>query len=365
MLREIRNLTDFWNSERWNEIERPYTKEDVIKFSHSFMIDYTLANNKAESFWNTLTQEDQIYGMSAINAEEAIDQAEAGMDFLCLDNTPNYNRPNKTRTSNIINNVNNLFQKGYGSTPIVVKAKSMGFKEMTKIIQSGVAGIWCDDQTIFGNQQNTGVLMSTKSMITQLSQIRLAADVCRVPSIIIAGVRSNCSNLLDCESSNSDDQKNTSPEKNTNEGHQYLEKSLSTEIAIERGLAYAPYADVICLEGNTPDLLQAEKFAKAIRSQYPRKYLAFSCNSTFEWTTKFTPTEMQHFQNELTEMGYSIHYICPREETFYTMKKLAESFCDDGFAGYANLEEIFSKVDNPINSVDILKAIEDKQNTLV
>ncbi|GEM_PF-5367501 len=365
MLREIRNLTDFWNSERWNEIKRPYTKEDVIKFCHSFMIDYTLANNKAESFWNILTQEDQIYGMSASNAEEGIDQAEAGMDFLCLDNTTNILTKKTKNIPHVINNVNKLFHKGYGSTPIVIKTKPLGFKEMTKIIQSGVAGIWCDDENVQKNGQRTGDLLSTKSMITQLTQVRLAADVCRVPSIIIASTKINNSEMSENCRTNLSDQKYESTKTNNKEIHHNLDTNVTTEKAIERGLAYAPYADVICLEGIVPDLEQAEKFANAIRSKYPRKYLAYSCTSIFDWTTKLTPTEMQNFQNELTELGYSIHYISPREETFYTMRKLAESFCDDGFAGYANLEEIFSKVDHQINTIDILKTIQDEQTTLV
>ncbi len=365
MLREIRNLTDFWNSERWNQIKRPYTKEDVIKFCHSFMIDYTLANSKAESFWNMLTQEDQIYGMSSCNVEESMDQVEAGIDFLCMDETSNYSTNERKTISKIVSNVNKIFQGGYGSTPVIVKTKPLGFKNMTKIIQSGVAGVWCDDESLFNEHHKTGVMVSTKSMISQLAQIRLAADVCRVPSIIIASTKSNTSNLIECGANDLQDQKFVTSKKLTTEGYQNLDTNLSTEIAIERGLAYSPYADVICLEGSIPDLKQAEKFANAIRSEFPRKHLAYSCTSVFDWTTRLTPTELQNFQNELTELGYSLQYICPREETFYTMRKLAESFCDDGFAGYANLQEIFSKVDHRQNSNEILETIQDKQSSLV
>jgi isocitrate lyase len=364
MQKETKNLTEFWESERWHQIKRPYTKEDVSKFSHSFMIDYTLANHKAESFWNLLSQEDQVYGMSTCKAEEGVDQVESGIDFICLDDT---NQPN-TKVNSVseqINHVNKLFQKGYGSTPIIVKTKSMGFKPMTELLQSGVAGVWCNDQATFNQEHKTGVLMSTKNMMSKISQIRLAADVCRVPSVIIASTNSNLSTLIECDANDEQDQKFVTSKKFTIEGYQHLDPNLQTEIAIERGLAYATYADVVCLEANEPDLKQAEKFANAIHSKYPEKPLAYNCSSNFNWTKRLTPVELQEFQNELTDLGYSIQCISPREDTYYTMRKLSESFCDDGFAGYANLEEIFSKVDTNDAYREMLKTIQTEQSTLV
>ena len=365
MLREIRNLTDFWNSERWNRIKRPYSKEDVIKFCHSFMIDYTLANSKSEIFWSMLCQEDQIYGMSACNAEESLEQVEAGMDFLCLNETSNSNINERKNISRIVNNINKVFRVGYGSTPVIVKTKAMSFKNTTKIIQSGVAGIWCEDELLYTKHHKTGVLVSTKKMISQLAQIRLAADVCRVPSIIIASTKGCTSNLIECDGEDLQDQKFVTSKKFTIEGYQHLDGDLSTEIAINRGLAYAPYADVICLEGNIPDIKQAETFAKAIRSKFPRKFLAYSCTPDFDWTTRRTPTELMNFQNELTELGYSIQYICPRHDSYYPMRKLAESYCDDGFAGYANLQEIYPKIDYRFDSNEILNTIQEERGTLI
>ena len=356
MGKEIKTLSDFWKSERWSQTTRPYTKEDVTKLSPSYVVDdYTLANYKSRELWNMLKQENQIYGMSASTVKDAVQQVEAGMDIVCLDN---YSTTTNTPTSihlikgeqnyvsDVVNGINNLFQEGCGSTPIVAKTKEMNFKLMTEVIKSGAAGVWFGDQSTFAKQYGTGVMMSTKKMVNKLTQARLAADVCMVPSVIVACTNSNTASLIECNTDDTQDQKFITSKECTSEGYQYLDTKLCTKIAIERGLAYAPYADVLCLEANSPNIDQARKFAEAIHKEFPEKFLAYNCSSNFDWTSKFTATELQNFQDELTNLGYALQCICPRVETYYSMCKLAESYCDDGFVGYANLEEIFCKVDN-------------------
>ena len=355
MGKEIKTLSDFWKSERWSQTTRPYTKEDVTKLSPSYVVDdYTLANYKSKEFWNMLKQENQVYGMSASTVKDATQQVEAGMDIICLENystatntpTSNYLQNYASYASNVVNGINNLFQEGCGSTPIVAKTKVMNFKFMTEIIKAGAAGVWFGDQSTLTKQYGTDVLMSTKKMVNKLTQARLAADVCMVPSVIVACTHSNTSTLIECNTDDTQDQKYVTSKKCTHEGYQYLDTSLCTQMAIERGLAYAPYADVLCLEANNPNIEEARRFAEAIHKEFPGKSLAYNCSSNFDWTSKFTVTELQNFQDELTNLGYVLQCICPREETYYSMCKLAESYCDDGFVGYANLEEIFCKVDN-------------------
>ena len=366
MGKEIKTLSDFWKSERWDEITRPYTKEDVNKLNSSVFLDHTLANYKAEELWSMLKQEKQICGMSASTVKEAVQQVEAGLDVVCWDNsdTNTVYQDEQSYTSNTVNGINSLFQDGCVSTPVILKTETMNFRLMTEVIKAGAAGVWFGDQITFSKQYGTGVLMSTKNMINKLTQARLAADVSMVPSVIMACTNVNTATLIEFEIDAEDQKFITSKGTSTSEGYQHLNTNMCTEMAIERGLAYAPYADVLCLEAETPNIDQARKFAEAVHKEFPRKPLAYNCSSNFDWTSKLTANEMQSFQKELTNLGYVIQCICPRVNTYYSMSKLAESYCNNGFSGYSNLEEIFSKVDNQTAYSQILNKLQEEQATL-
>ncbi|MEX0275418.1 MAG: isocitrate lyase [Flavobacteriaceae bacterium] len=365
-------ITDWTVNPRWKGIERPYTAEEVVQLQGSYTIEHSIARMGAEKLWDKLHSQDFVAGLGALTGNQAIQEVEAGLEAIYLSgwqvaadaNLAGEMYPDQSlypansvplvvkRINNAllradqIQSVNNAGGEKDYLVPIVADAEAgfggnlNAFELMKSMIANGAAGVHFEDQ--LSSAKKCGhlggkVLVPTQEAINKLIAARLAADVMGIPTIIIARTDADAANLLTSDIDPRDHRFVTG--ERSPEGFFYVKNGL--EQGIDRGLSYAPYADLIWLETSTPDLEQAKRFADGIHAKYPGKLLAYNCSPSFNWAAKLSVGEMETFREDLAAMGYKFQFITLAgfHALNTSMFELAKSYNERGMAGYSELQE--------------------------
>ncbi len=369
---QIIEITNSWeSSQRWQGIKRSYTAEDVIKLRGSVKIEYTLARIGAERLWELLHTEQYIAALGALTGNQAVQQVKAGLQAIYLSgwqvaadaNLAGQMYPDQSlypanSVPNVVRKINHALQRadqiqhseGTGDTywfaPIVADAEAsfggpLNVFEITKaMIEAGAAGVHFEDQ--LASEKKCGhmggkVLVPTSTAIRHLIAARLAADVLDVPTILVARTDANGARLITSDVDPADAPFLTG--ERTSEGFYNLKGGLDATIA--RGLAYAPYCDLIWCETSEPDLDEAQRFADSIHAQFPGKLLAYNCSPSFNWRKKLDEKTIAEFQRTLARMGYVFQFITLAgfHALNYSMFTLAQDYRQSGMAAYSRLQQ--------------------------
>lgn len=365
-------ITDWTTNPRWKGVERPYTAEKVITLQGSYQIEHSIAKRGSEILWQKLNNQDWVAGLGALTGNQAIQEVEAGLEAIYLSGWqvaadaniagemypdqslyPANSVPivvkkinNALLRADQIQTVNKIENKKDYLVPIVADAEAgfggnlNAFELMKSMIEAGASGVHFEDQ--LSSAKKCGhlggkVLVPTQEAINKLIAARLAADVMNVPSLIVARTDADAANLITSDIDERDHKFITG--ERTPEGFFYV--NCGVEQGIDRGLSYAPYADLIWMETSNPDLEYARKFAEGIHAKYPGKMLAYNCSPSFNWAAKLSVAEMETFREELAAMGYKFQFITLAgfHALNTSMFELALAYKKRGMAGYSELQE--------------------------
>jgi len=372
---QIQQLEKEWlESPRWNGIKRPYAAEKVLKLRGTYKLDYTIAKLMSEKLWEKLNNQDFVAGLGALTGNQAVQEVDAGLEAIYLSGWqvaadanlsgemypdqslyPANSVPSVVKRINnallradqiqTVNNIDQENRKEY-LVPIVADAEAgfggnlNAFELMKQMIEAGAAGVHFEDQ--LSSAKKCGhlggkVLVPTQEAINKLVAARLAADVCGVPTVLVARTDADAADLLTSDIDERDHKFVTG--KRTSEG--FYQVNNGVEQGIDRGLAYAPYADLIWMETSNPDLDYARKFAEGIHAKFPGKMLAYNCSPSFNWAAKLSVPEMETFREELAAMGYKFQFITLAgfHALNTSMFELALAYKKRGMAGYSELQE--------------------------
>lgn len=368
-------MTDFtatWKDQkRWKGITRSYSANDVKKLSGTVCIEHTLAKRGAENLWNLLNTEPYIHALGAMTGNQAMQMVKGGLKAIYVSgwqvaadaNLSGQMYPDQSlypanSVPALIRRINATLQRadqiqcaeGKGNfnwfVPTIADAEAgfggplNAFELMKEMIDAGVAGVHFEDQ--LSSEKKCGhlggkVLVPTGQFIRTLIAARLAADVAGVPTVLIARTDANSAKLLTSDVDPRDREFCTG--ERTPEGFFRIRDGLDTAIA--RGLAYAPYADLVWCETSTPDLNEAKRFAEAIRKKFPGKLLAYNCSPSFNWKKKLDAATIAKFQRELGAYGYKFQFVTLagfHSLNFHTFD-LARGYKDEGMTAYVRLQE--------------------------
>lgn len=368
----IQQLEQEWkNEERWQGITRPYSAEEVIKLRGSLDIEYTIARKGSEKLWNLIRTEDFVNALGALTGNQAMQQVKAGLKAIYLSgwqvaadaNLSGQMYPDQSlypanSVPQVVKRINQTLQRAdqihfmEGNeeidwfAPIVADAEAgFGgqlnvFELMKGMIEAGASGVHFEDQ--LSSEKKCGhlggkVLLPTQTAVKNLISARLAADVMGVPTILIARTDAEAADLITSDVDSYDQQFITG--ERTPEGFYRTKSGL--EQAIARGLAYAPYADLIWCETSEPNLADAQRFADAIHEKFPGKLLAYNCSPSFNWKAKLDDETIANYQRELGKMGYKFQFITLAgfHSLNHGMYELARRYKDEGMAAYSELQQ--------------------------
>ncbi|WP_435390782.1 isocitrate lyase [Jeotgalibacillus haloalkalitolerans] len=368
---QVEELQQNWQGERWEGVQRPYTPEDVIKLRGSVVIEQTLARMGADRLWKLMHEEDYINALGALTGNQAMQQVKAGLKAIYLSgwqvaadaNLSGHMYPDQSlypanSVPQVVKRINQTLQRadqiqqaeGKGDTywfaPIVADMEAgfggnLNVFELTKaMIEAGAGGVHLEDQ--LSSEKKCGhlggkVLLPTQTAVKNLISARLAADVMGVPTVIIARTDANAANLITSDVDPYDHQFITG--ERTPEGFYRTNDGLDQAIA--RGLAYAPYADLIWCETSEPNLDEARRFAEAIHEKFPGKLLAYNCSPSFNWKKKLDDETIEIFQQELGKMGYKFQFVTLAgfHSLNYGMFELARGYKARGMGAYSELQQ--------------------------
>jgi isocitrate lyase len=356
---------------RWQGIHRPYTAADVVRLRGSVPIEYTLAKLGAQRLWELLHSEPYVAALGAMTGTQAVQMVQAGLKAIYLSgwqvaadaNLSGQTYPDMSlypvnSVPALVRRINNAFRREdekqhaqgrndiYWYAPIVADGEA-GFGgtlhtfELTKaLIEAGAAGIHYEDQLAAAKKcghLGGKVLVPTREFIQKLVAARLAADVMGVPTVLIARTDALSAKLITSDIDPYDQPFLTG--ERTYEG--FFVTRGGMEATIARGLAYAPYADLLWFETSEPDLEQARQFAEAIHHQHPGKLLAYNCSPSFNWKKKLDEATIAKFQRELATMGYKFQFITLAgfHALNYITFQLARGYAQTGMSAYAELQE--------------------------
>lgn len=366
-------LNDWENNPRWKGITRPYSAEEVVKLQGSVKIEYTLAKNGAERLWEKLNNQDWVAGLGALTGNQAVQEVTAGLEAIYLSgwqvaadaNLAGQMYPDQSlypadSVPSVVKRINNALLRrdqiqsvtGEGDTywtvPIVADAEAgfggnlNAFELMKALIEAGAAGAHYEDQ--LSSAKKCGhlggkVLVPTQEAINKLVAARLAADVCGVPTLLIARTDADAANLITSDIDPRDHKFIDTDAGRSAEGFYYVKNGI--EQGIDRGLAYAPYADLVWMETSNPDLGYAKEFADAIHEKFPGKMLAYNCSPSFNWAKHLSVAEMETFREKIAEMGYKFQFITLAgfHALNTSMYELSKAYKARGMAGYSELQE--------------------------
>lgn len=371
-LSEIERLKETWNTDtRWHGVQRPYTAEQVVRLRGSLQIEHTLARLGAERFWRLLHTEPYIHALGALTGTQAVQMVQAGLKAIYVsgwqvaaDNNLSWQTyPDQSlypvdSVPVLVRRINAALQRAdqiqhaegrhdvYWFAPIVADAESgfggtlNAFELMKAMIEAGAAAVHFEDQ--LSSQKKCGhmggkVLVPVRDFVQKLIAARLAADIMGVPTIIIARTDAQSAKLVRADY-DPVDQPFLTGERSV-EGFFYIKGGL--EAAIARGLAYAPYSDMIWCETSEPDLGEARRFAEAIHAKFPGKLLAYNCSPSFNWKRKLDDATIAKFQRELGAMGYKFQFVTLAgfHALNYSMFELAKAYKETGMTAYVALQE--------------------------
>lgn len=370
--KRIAELQESWELDsRWNGITRTYTAEDVIKLRGSIDIEQTLAKRGAEKLWKLLNEESYVNALGALTGNQAIQQVKAGLKAIYLSgwqvaadaNLSGQMYPDQSlypanSVPAVVKRINQAFQRAdqiqfvEGGeeidyfAPIMADAEAgFGgqlnvFELMKSMIEAGAAGVHFEDQ--LSSEKKCGhlggkVLLPTQTAVRNLISARLAADVMGVPTLIVARTDADAADLITSDIDPVDQQFITG--ERTPEG--FYRTKAGLDQAIARGLAYAPYADLVWCETSEPNLEDAKRFADAIHAKFPGKLLAYNCSPSFNWKKKLDDETIETFQQQIAAMGYKFQFVTLAgfHALNFGMFELARNYKDRGMGAYSELQQ--------------------------
>ncbi|MBY0355467.1 MAG: isocitrate lyase [Rickettsiales bacterium] len=371
-MRSPQELEKEWSSSpRWAGVTRNYSAEDVARLRGTVAIDYSIARLTAEKLWASMGSLPYVNALGALTGNQAMQQVKAGLKAIYLSgwqvaadaNLAGQMYPDQSlypadSVPSVVKRINNALLRadqihhaeGDDSIdwmqPIVADAEAgfggnlNAFELMKAMIEAGAAGVHFEDQLASAKKcghMGGKVLVPTQEQVQKLQAARLAADICGVPSVLIARTDANGAYLI-----TSDIDPYDAPfveKERTVEGFHTMKGGI--ECAISRGLAYAPHCDLIWCETSTPDLKEARQFADAIHKKYPGKWLAYNCSPSFNWRKNLDDTTIAKFQKELGAMGYKFQFITLAgfHSLNYSMFEVATAYKAQGMTGYVQLQE--------------------------
>jgi isocitrate lyase len=368
----IAALQENWELDaRWNGITRPYNVEEVIRLRGSIDIEYTLARKGSEKLWRLLNEESYVNALGALTGNQAIQQVKAGLKAIYLSgwqvaadaNLSGQMYPDQSlypanSVPAVVKRINQAFQRAdqiqyvEGGeeidyfAPIVADAEAgFGgqlnvFELMKSMIEAGAAAVHFEDQ--LSSEKKCGhlggkVLLPTQTAVRNLISARLAADVMGVPTLIVARTDADAADLITSDIDPVDQQFITG--ERTAEG--FYRTRAGLDQAIARGLAYAPYADLVWCETSEPNLEDAKRFADAIHAKYPGKLLAYNCSPSFNWKKKLDDETIATFQQQIAAMGYKFQFVTLAgfHALNFGMFELARKYKERGMGAYSELQQ--------------------------
>ena len=369
---QIDQLQKEWDSApRWESVSRPYSAADVVRLRGSKSIEYTLARDGAEKLWRLLREEPFVNALGALTGNQAMQQVRAGLKAIYLSGWqvagdanlagemyPDQSLYPANSVPAVVKRINNTLMRadqiqhmeGSGDidwfAPIVADAEAgfggvlNAFELMKAMIEAGASGVHFEDQLASAKKcghMGGKVLVPTQEAIQKLCAARLAADVLGVPTLLVARTDAEAANLLTSDVDERDHAFLTG--ERTAEGFYQVRNGLDQAIA--RGIAYAPYADLVWCETGKPDLEFARKFAEAVRGEYPDQLLAYNCSPSFNWQKHLDERTIASFQKELAAMGYRFQFITLAgfHALNYSMFHLAKGYHEKQMAAYVELQQ--------------------------
>jgi isocitrate lyase len=368
---QVAEIEKEWDSPRWEGITRPYSAEDVARLRGTVKIEYTLARLGAERLWELMRERPFIRALGALTGNQAVQQVKAGLEAVYLSgwqvaadaNLAGQMYPDQSlypanSVPHVVKRINQALQRAdqidhsenrngtYWFAPILADAEAgFGgalnvFELMKGMIEAGAAGVHFEDQ--LASEKKCGhmggkVLLPTAQAVRNLISARLAADVMGVPTVIVARTDADGADLITSDVDPSDADFLTG--ERTMEG--FYRTRAGLDQAIARGLAYAPYADVVWCETSKPDIEQARRFAEAIHEKFPGKLLAYNCSPSFNWKRNLSDEDIATFQEQLGEMGYKFQFITLAgfHTLNYAMFELAHEYKERGMVAYSELQQ--------------------------
>ncbi len=369
---QVQALAKEWaESPRWKNIKRNYTAEDVVRLRGSVQVEHTLAKRGSEKLWNLLHTEPFVNALGALTGNQAMQQVKAGLKAIYLSGWqvagdanlagemyPDQSLYPANSVPMVVKRINNTltradqiqWSEGKDDTdffaPIVADAEAgfggvlNAFELMKAMIEAGASGVHFEDQ--LASVKKCGhmggkVLVPTREAVEKLNAARLAADVLGTPTILVARTDAEAADLLTSDVDDND--KPFCTGERTVEG--FFKTKPGIDQAISRGLAYAPYADLIWCETGKPDLAFAKKFAEAIHAKFPGKMLSYNCSPSFNWKKNLDDATIAKFQKELGAMGYKFQFITLAgfHALNYSMFNLAHGYARNQMSAFVELQE--------------------------
>jgi len=375
---------DWAENSRWKGIKRNYTADDVVRLRGSVMVEHTLAKRGSEKLWNLMHTEPFVNALGALTGNQAMQQVKAGLKAIYLSGWqvagdanlagemyPDQSLYPANSVPMVVKRINNTLtradqiQWSEGKddidffAPIVADAEAgfggvlNAFELMKAMIEAGASGVHFEDQ--LASVKKCGhmggkVLVPTREAVEKLNAARLAADVMGTPTILVARTDAEAADLLTSDVDDND--KPFCTGERTVEG--FYKTKPGIDQAISRGLAYAPYADLVWCETGKPDLAFAKKFAEAIHAKFPGKLLSYNCSPSFNWKKNLDDATIAKFQKELGAMGYKFQFITLAgfHALNYSMFNLAHGYARNQMSAFVELQEAeFAAADRGFTAV--------------
>jgi isocitrate lyase len=367
-----KELQTMWATDpRWKGVTRTYSAADVVRLRGTIHLEYSLARLGSERLWNLLHTEEYVPALGAMTGNQAVEQVQAGLEAIYMSGWqvagdanlagqmyPDQSLYPSNSVPALVRTVNNALLRAdqinhaegkngvHWLAPIVADAEAgfggtlNAFELMKAMIEAGAGGVHFEDQLASAKKcghMGGKVLVPAQEFVQKLMAARLAADICGVPTVLIARTDANSAKLLTSDSDIRDVEFLTG--KRTNDG--FLGFKGGLEAAIARGLIYAPYVDMLWCETSEPDIDEARRFAEAIHTKFPEKLLAYNCSPSFRWTRKLDAASIARFQRELGAMGYKFQFVTLAgfHALNLSMFELAHNYVSQGMAAYAKLQE--------------------------
>ena len=360
-----------WSRNRWNGVTRTYSREDVVRLRGTVRIEYSLARSGAERLWRLMHEEPYVAALGALTGNQAVQMAQAGLKAIYLSGWqvaadanlggqmyPDQSLYPANSVPNVVRSINNALLRADQVAhsegrcdidwmlPIVADAEAgfggalNAFELMKSMIEAGAAAVHFEDQLSSAKKcghMGGKVMVPVRDAVQKLVAARLAADILDVPTVLIARTDANGAQLItsDCDAL---DLPFITGER-TVEGFFGFRGGI--EAAIARGLAYAPYADMIWCETSEPNMKEARRFAEAMHAQFPGKLLAYNCSPSFHWKAKLSDADIARFQRELGAMGYRFQFVTLAgfHSLNLSMYELAREYARSGMSAYSVLQQ--------------------------
>ena len=368
----IADISNDWKTNpRWRGLQRPYSAEDVYRLRGTVQIEYTLARRGADKLWKLVNEEAFVNALGALTGNQAMQQVKAGLKAIYLSGWqvaadanlagemyPDQSLYPSDSVPAVVRRINNTLTRAdqiYHAegkdnidwyAPIVADAEAgfggvlNAFELMKSMIDAGAAGVHFEDQLASAKKcghMGGKVLVPTQEAVQKLSAARLASDIMGVPTVLFARTDAEAANLITSDVDDND--KPFCTGERTAEGYYRVINGIQQ--AISRGLAYAPYADLIWCETGKPDLAFARQFAEAIHKQYPGKLLSYNCSPSFNWKKNLDDSTIAKFQRELGAMGYKFQFITLAgfHSLNHGMFELARGYATENMTAYVKLQQ--------------------------